>query len=246
MRYIRAEAAKLGLSPETKLSDFKKKYSDAHAGLLKSVSANAFGDVIPRFHTVGKGAVNPTIYGELDGGICVSADARIFLEQNHKALDLLAIGSWVRFTERFTSAPRLYEKIRGLPPKRGRLEPYRKFFLDTLGEEECFYCGSKLISQPHVDHVVPWSFVFEDQVWNLVLACDGCNSVSEKGSKTPEDRFIQKLIRRNETLLALPVSTLPNWMKTELSEWRNGGLEDHIKLLVSRCRADGFGEWTVS
>jgi len=153
----------------------------------------------------------------------------------------LAIGSWVRFTERFTSAPRLYEKIQGLASIRSALKPYRDFFQASLDEKECFYCGNGFPSQPHVDHVVPWSFIAEDKVWNLVLACDRCNS--EKGSRVPEDRFIRNLIERNQTILEREFSVLPKRINAELSEWRGGGLDKHLELLVTRCRADGFGHW---
>jgi hypothetical protein len=41
-----------------------------------------------------------------------------FLHQHSRVLELLSLGSWVQFTEQFTTAPRLYEKIAGLPPER--------------------------------------------------------------------------------------------------------------------------------
>jgi len=68
------------------------------------------------------------------------------------------------------------------------------------------------------------------------------NLVSQ--SRTPEDRFIQNLIDRIQTLLDMDVSALPKRMNTDLSEWRGGGLKQHIEVFVSRCRADGFGIWT--
>lgn len=245
MKYIRAMVDQRGLSPETRLTDFKKNSPNEYFRLAKMVAANSFGDVVSRFHTVGRTKVEPALYKEVGGGLCISADARAFLNSKSKSLDMLAIGSWVRFTEKFTSAPRLYEKIRGLPPKRLALKSYREFFQNTLRMSNCFYCGLEFLSQPHVDHVVPWSFVAEDKVWNLVLSCDRCNSATEKGSQTPPDRFIQDLIGRNQKLLAMDTSALPKRINSELSEWRAGGLKNHIELLVNRCRADGFGLWDI-
>ena len=244
MRYIRNEASALVLSPEMPLRDFRKMYSDRYAKLVPKVARNAFGDVIPRFHTVGWGNVTPPLYEASREGIRISANARAFLQRNHKAIDLLAIGSWVKFTEKFTSAPRLYEKIQGLAFKRSALKPYREFFQSVLGESECFYCGGSTLPKSHVDHVIPWSFVAEDKVWNLILACSKCNS--EKSSRTPADHCVTKLVRRNEAILTMDASDIPKRINKDLSEWRPGGLQKHIEVLVSRCRADGFGTWRES
>jgi 5-methylcytosine-specific restriction endonuclease McrA len=242
MRYIRDEASALDLSPETPLRDFQKNYSNLYSKLVLKVSKNAFGNVIPRFHTVGRGRVTPLLYEASNEGILISANSRGFLQQNHKALDLLAIGSWVKFTEKFTSAPRLYEKIQGLAFKRSALKPYREFFQSVLGETECFYCGGSILPQPHVEHVVPWSFVAEDKVWNLVLSCKDCNF--KKSSQTPTNSFITKLVRRNEKILSLDASVIPSRINKDLSEWRPGELKKHIEVTVSRCRSDGFGTWS--
>lgn len=244
MRYIRDEAAALGLSPETQLRDYRKKHSDRYAKLISKVSNNAFGNVIPRLHTVGGGKVTPSLYMASSHGIRINANARAFLQQNHKAIDLLAIGSWVKFTEKFTSAPRLYEKIQGLAFKRSALKPYREFLQSELGERECFYCAGSFLPQPHVEHVIPWSFVAEDKVWNLVLSCKDCNS--EKSSQTPANSFVTKLIHRNEKILAMDASGIPKRINNDLSEWRSGGLKKHVEVLVSRCRADGFGTWKIN
>ena len=97
--------------------------------------------------------------------------------------------------------------------------------------------------QSNVDSDVLWSFGAEDKVWNSVLACDGCNPVSEKGCNPPNDRFIQMLIHRNQLLLGIEVSVLPKCINTELSEWKNGGPKEHIELFVNNFWADGFGIW---
>jgi len=244
MRYIRDEVAALSLSPETPLRDYRKKQSDRYVKLISKVKKNAFGDVIPRFHTVGRGKVTPALYKETNQGIHISAKARAFLQHNHKAIDLIAVGSWVKFTEKFTSAPRLYEKIQGSAIKRSNLDHYKDFFQSVLGENECFYCGGTVLPQPHAEHVVPWSFVAENKVWNLVLSCKDCNF--EKSSRTPTNRFVTKLVRRNEEILAMDISDIPKRINKDLLEWRPGGLKKHVEVLASRCRADGFGTWRKS
>jgi hypothetical protein len=109
--------------------------------------------------------------------------------------------------------------------------------------ERCFYCSSSFVSTPHVDHVIPWSFMAEDKVWNLVLACDDCNGSSGKSSKTPSDEFVEKLTNRNDDILGIDTSELPPRIRKDLGEWRGRDFDGHIQILIGRCRADGFGTW---
>ena len=60
---------------------------------------------------------------------------------------------------------------------------------------------------------------------------------------TPEDDYLEKLIERNGGMMAMDTSSLPPKIRTELTEWRGRDLEEHLRVLVNRCRADGFGTW---
>ena len=99
----------------------------------------------------------------MQNNIRINRKVRRFLQDKHKALDLLAIGSCVKFAEKYTSAPRLPEKIQGLEPARAGLRGYWEFLVWS-GAADCFYCSNPLGATPHVDHVIPWRFVAEDRV----------------------------------------------------------------------------------
>jgi len=87
---------------------------------------------------------------------------------------------------------------------RGALSGYQK--------GSCFYCFSPISVDPanaslgQVDHVFPWSIgptvggAPIDGVWNLVLACARCNT--GKSNRPPHPRYIERLNRRNEYLIA--------------------------------------------
>jgi hypothetical protein len=89
---------------------------------------------------------------------------------------------------------------------RGALNGYQK--------GACFYCyrpistetGSSILGE--VDHVFAWSTgptvggAPIDGVWNLVLACRGCNGWHAKSNRPPHARFVERLHRRNEFLIA--------------------------------------------
>jgi hypothetical protein len=62
-------------------------------------------------------------------------------------------------------------------------------------------------------------------------------------SLTPANRFVTKLVQRNERILAMDASDISKRINKDLSEWRPGGLKKNVEVLISRCRADGFGTW---
>jgi len=81
---------------------------------------------------------------------------------------------------------------------------------------KCFYCKRQVHIEDwsdrkergEVDHVFPKKlqgkryFDFDlDQIWNLVLSCNDCNSMSNKGDKYPNEIIVEELYWRNEKLL---------------------------------------------
>ena len=65
--------------------------------------------------------------------------------------------------------------------------------------DKCFYCGKLLDSgKVNLDHFVPWSFIKDDNLWNLVLACPTCNR--SKNDKLPDEKYLELLVKRNYEL----------------------------------------------
>lgn len=89
---------------------------------------------------------------------------------------------------------------------RGALNGYQK--------GACFYCFGPISTVPgredlaQVDHLFAWSVGASvggapvDGVWNLVLACARCNGWHEKSDRPPHQRYVERLHRRNEFLIA--------------------------------------------
>ena len=50
----------------------------------------------------------------------------------------------------------------------------------------------------HVDHFVPRTFIKDDKMWNLVLACPTCNL--QKNDKLAENIYLDKLVERNKNI----------------------------------------------
>ena len=87
----------------------------------------------------------------------------------------------------------------------------------------------------HVDHFIPWSYIFEDEAWNLVLACRKCN-LRKSDSLTNLD-FCNELIKRNinhyKEIENLRISLLK--LHVNQDKW-----EQEIKHHYTICKEYGF------
>ena len=82
--------------------------------------------------------------------------------------------------------------------KRGNLNKFRPL-LDLIGHD-CFICGKEIKGEtPSIDHVIPWSYIYHDDLWNLVYTHKSCNS--SKSNRLVEEKDIRKLESRNIELL---------------------------------------------
>ena len=66
-------------------------------------------------------------------------------------------------------------------------------------EPRDFYTGEILTKDNiSVDHVIPWSFMYSDDIWNLVITSRPVNSA--KSNSIPSSDVIEKLKERNNAL----------------------------------------------
>lgn len=113
---------------------------------------------------------------------------------------------WTEILEKFNGAPRIASKIissSNEEVKRESLkdfkdviqEAYRKVRIPDFYEE-----GSYVpLDDFSLDHVIPWSYLYSDDIWNLVPTRKGNNSA--KGDSLPKEEDIARLKRRNRDLL---------------------------------------------
>ncbi|MDE0267221.1 MAG: HNH endonuclease [Thaumarchaeota archaeon] len=109
---------------------------------------------------------------------------------------MTVIAEWAKFLERVNGPiPHLMSKIEAPDKKRGSL--YKYYRLLSKYESCCFYCQTMLEKRyTHVDHFLPWSYLFENELWNLVLACQRCNL--KKRNNVASEEFKDCLIHRNK------------------------------------------------
>jgi hypothetical protein len=126
---------------------------------------------------------------------------------------------WTQILENFNSSPRIAKKVRvlDLPEvKRASLTRFRAF-LDVENQGQiCFICNKTIINEtPSIDHLIPWSFLYSDDLWNLVYTHRSCNSM--KSNIIPTEFQIVIIEERNKNLhkLLLMNESLKNKKPTE-------------------------------
>lgn len=132
-----------------------------------------------------------------------------------KAVDLLTLKDnrlivfdainyrWTQMLENFNHSPRLSKKVKIIDEDQVRRKPLGKFssYIKVENPESiCFLCGLKIEGEtPAIDHVIPWSYLYSDDLWNLVFAHQSCNS--SKSNVIPSEDVIQRLEQRNIALI---------------------------------------------
>lgn len=162
------------------------------------------GVVVPRFQKVKIGRWYEVVkkfydYDDKRRVITVREDARRFFEKNRAILLDEVTFVWAKYLESANGGlPGLLAKVEAarIKPRRnaGILRAAREEFLAS--KEVCFYCGCKLDKETiEADHFIPWSFIFDDQMWNLVPSCGCCNG--RKGGMLPDEDAYAMLLERN-------------------------------------------------
>ncbi len=139
------------------------------------------------------------------------------IQSNGFVLKQLLNYKLAQLLEQYNDSPRITQKVRGLSDqqlRRNNLTKYRKILLSLKPEEPIidFYTGKVLEEhQISVDHVIPWSFIYSNDLWNLVITSKSFNS--QKSNRTPDRSVIERLQQRNQQLLS---SDIDEKLKQEL------------------------------
>ena len=191
--------------------ELKAKESDKIEACVEKITNIAFNDVIHRFQKIGGGerkmfydyfakkyndkADNRKV--DPKGGILLNKYAVRFFQENFVSLYKSVILEWVRFLEiRNFGTPHLVRKIEG--DCLGARDQKKFFKALKPFVECCFYCSNQLQEgrKTHVDHVIPYDYIGDTELWNMVLSCQKCNC--EKLGRLPPNQYIEKLLKRNK------------------------------------------------
>lgn len=186
----------------TELRSGRINYDEA----VKRVADEAFEDVIPRFHTIGRDPyLARSKFYEFDKGKHLTLkDSLLALNNKNELQDevttrwSLLEGAFIIQQSNFQLANSIREVYLANGYQRTTLTPLIPF-LQGYQANICFYCGEAMATDIHVDHVLPRQLMNHDEIWNLVLAHGDCNV--SKLDKLVGTHFIEKLIARNENIM---------------------------------------------
>ena len=170
---------------------------------LNTISKTLKCDVSWRFDNISCGYEKLYDYDKNDDYLTISlVNANSLKEREQDLYDLINY-RWSLILESFNSSPRINKKVRIIDERNIKRSSLRKFkpYLDAENPNHyCFICGkSTPNSQLAIDHVVPWSYMYSDDLWNLVYICQHCNSI--KSNVIPTKTQIDRLKERNNKLL---------------------------------------------
>lgn len=124
-----------------------------------------------------------------------------FHENEQDLFDLINY-RWGLILESFNSSPKINKKVKIMDEreiKRSSLNGYKRYLDIENPKHECFICGKEINDDElSIDHVIPWSHLYSDDIWNLVYVHKGCNS--SKSNRIPSGSSIDKLKLRNRKL----------------------------------------------
>ena len=109
---------------------------------------------------------------------------------------------WTSILEDFNFSPRIAHKVRGAEKgniKRKDLKKFHKFIEIENPNKICFFSETPLNKNNlSVHHVIPWSYMYSDDLWNLVYV--DINKNIRISNSIPDQGTIEKLKQRNNVL----------------------------------------------
>lgn len=142
-----------------------------------------------------------------------------FMTKYKKILEKINYFEWAKFLEKVNDETTTRNLLNNLDTLtlRNDLSVYRRILFEEFEEHQCFYCGKELKrGEIHVDHFIPWSFIKDDNLWNLVLTCSTCNL--RKSDKLAPQQYVDRLVERNGLMLERNPDELPFYKENKPKE----------------------------
>ena len=219
------------------IADYKEK-------ILKKVFGKGnFSQVIPKFQKIPEGRKTfptDTVFydDEFDNKkIIVNPNAMQFFIHYRMLLEPFVVLELAKFLDNIKSSPGIVSKIEAPKFDRTTLKPQERVLNKYF--KNCFYCNENLDGvKIHVDHFIPFSYIFENKYWNLVLSCSACNLY--KSDSLAKD-FQMELIKRNNDFRDEIDDLRKDLKKLDMYDW-----EKEFDRIYRNCRQYGFSEIEMS
>lgn len=204
---------------------------DDYNHVVKKIANALKKDVSWRFKVLN--GEDTEIYSYKRGNDYIEIDVSLlkhFIEDEQDLYDLINY-RWGLILETFNSSPRINKKVKIIDERTIKRNSLNKFksYLDLFNEDyRCFICNNFISADNiSIDHVIPWSYMYSDDIWNLVYVCKSCNS--SKSNRIPSQKEINKLKNRNQILL-----------KCMEDKAINNKIYEDLKLSIEKDYVDKF------
>ncbi|MCF7933114.1 MAG: HNH endonuclease [Acholeplasmataceae bacterium] len=161
-------------------------------------------DVSHRFLNLGKKRLSHLYqYQKNDDVLLIKTENLDTLKKHAYMLYDIINYRWSLILETFNHSPRIGKKVRIIEDEKIRRSSLNKYIPYLMLDDPnpiCFICGKPIKNNPEIDHVIPWSYMYSDDLWNLVYVHDSCNA--SKSNRIPDEQMIRKLESRNQHLVA--------------------------------------------
>jgi hypothetical protein len=135
------------------------------------------------------------VYVDLEYGIILNPVAIDYLKRHNTLLKNTVLLEWAKFLEPYNIGyPKIIHSIESEYESRN-LTKERKL-LDQI-EKKCFYCDEHASDKLEVEHVIPYSYLKHNKMWNLTLACKKCNCKKLGSLPKPKRKWMNELHARN-------------------------------------------------
>lgn len=196
---------------------------------VKRISKTLTYDVSWRFLNLGDKTYDIYSYKKGDKHLIIHQPKLI--KDHSKILFQLINYKWSQKLEDLNNAPRISQKVRGVDrdqePKRKSLKKFQQFLDIENPNRICFITGKAIPEKElSIDHIIPWSYMYSDDLWNLVYVNKSVNS--SMNNRVKKDDIKDKLIKRNKKLLQL-LDAKRNTGK-EVEELRLANSKDYVEL----------------
>lgn len=98
------------------------------------------------------------------------------------------------------------------------LHPQARKLIDNEQQQRCFYCDKPYTTakKRHIDHVIPFNYIFATDTYNCVAACIKCNL--KKHDRLPICKFFDSVVNRNGNFRN-QLSRFPNVVKRSFADY---------------------------
>lgn len=181
----------------------------AYSEAIQKISKTLHENVSWRFKNIHDEVIDLYEYDKenKDPRVIINADDAQSLREYGVIVSKLLNYKWAQLLEKFNYTPKIVNKVNGCSEaklRRNNLTKYKNALLKQFeaGKAIDFYTDEELdINDISIDHVIPWSFMYSDDIWNLVVTSKSNNS--SKSNRIPKEEVIEKLKKRNSKLVEI-------------------------------------------